>query len=467
MSQVIWDPQTWAEREFGHCVLGDKRRNIRLIKLAKQVAARPDGSTPDQTETWGELKGAYRFFGEEDVTFQAIIAPHCERVRGGCLSGDVKLILNDTTELDYTNLKQTTGLGPIGNGGGNGFFLHSGLMVDAASGHIEGMAGQEIFYRPKKAKKKPAKNTRRRSADRESAVWGRVIERIGSPPPGVKWIHVCDRGADDFEVLLLALHHHCGFVIRASHLNRKVLTTAGEQLHLAEVLEPLPVVGAERVVKVKAKGKNPAREARVALRYTQVQLPEPSVITPWIKEHRPDGPLTVGVVELREISPPKNAQPIRWVLYTNERVTSLAAAERIVSYYERRPTIEDYHKCLKTGCSVERRQYEKAARLERVVGLLSITAVRLLQLRTAARETPDRPAQEVAPSKWIEMLSVVRQAKASASVMTIREFVRHLAGLGGHLGRKCDGEPGWITLWRGYEKLQLLLRGAEAGKKCG
>ena len=35
-----------------------------------------------------------------------------------------------------------------------------------------------------------------------------------------------------------------------------------------------------------------------------------------------------------------------------------------------------------------------------------------------------------------------------------------LRRLGGHLGRKCDGRPGWIKLWRGLEKLLLILRGA-------
>ncbi|MBL8817096.1 MAG: hypothetical protein JNL58_13795, partial [Planctomyces sp.] len=39
---------------------------------------------------------------------------------------------------------------------------------------------------------------------------------------------------------------------------------------------------------------------------------------------------------------------------------------------------------------------------------------------------------------------------------------------GGHLGRKSDGEPGWITVWRGFEKLMLIVRGANlAEKKCG
>ena len=147
-------------------------------------------------------------------------------------------------------------------------------------------------------------------------------------------------------------------------------------------------------------------------------------------------------------------------------MTTIASANKIIEWYERRPTIEDYHKALKTGCGVERRYYETAERLERVTGLLSVVAVRLLQLKTAARETPDRPAVEVAPAQWVELVQIVRKKPANPK-MTIREFLRAIAGLGGHLGRKGDGEPGWITLWRGFEKLMLLARGADAQKNCG
>ena len=191
------------------------------------------------------------------------------------------------------------------------------------------------------------------------------------------------------------------------------------------------------------------------------------MLTPWLREHRPSGPLRLRVVELREVSPPQGATPVRWVLYTTANVADVASANRVIGHYEQRPTIEDYHKCWKTGCRVESRQYATAERLERVAGLLSVVAVRLLQLRTAARETPDAPAEDIAPRAWIEMLRTVRKLPA-AKLVTIRDFVRQLAGLGGHLLRKGDGEPGWITLWRGYEKLQRLLRGADArGRKCG
>ena len=90
-----------------------------------------------------------------------------------------------------------------------------------------------------------------------------------------------------------------------------------------------------------------------------------------------------------------------------------------------------------------------------------------MQLKTAAVETPARPARELVPARWIRLLNITRK-KPSNPEMTIREFVRELAGLGGFLGRKRDGEPGWITLWRGFEKLQLIIRGADAQRnKCG
>ena len=466
MSAIVMEPQRWAEREFGDCDLGDQRRTRRLMKLAVQVAARPDGSTPDQLETWGDLKAADRLFDGDDVSFQAILGPHCRHTRADCRPGDLKLILNDTTELDFTAQRGTSGLGPIGNGSGRGFFVHSGLMVDAATKQTDGMAGQEIFYRPPKGTKKGAKNSRRRDPDRESAVWGRLIDRIGPPPTGVTWRHVCDRGADDYEVFQRALCHGCGFVIRAARLNRKVETLAGRALSLAEFLDELAPRGL-RDIAVKATPRQPGRTARVALRFGELRLPLPTVLTPWLREHRPSGPLRLRVVELREVSPPQGATPVRWVLYTTENVDDVESANRVIGHYEQRPTIEDYHKCWKTGCRVESRQYATAERLERVAGLLSVVAVRLLQLRTAARETPDAPAEDIAPRAWIEMLRTVRKLPA-AKLVTIRDFVRQLAGLGGHLLRKGDGEPGWITLWRGYEKLQLLLRGADArGRKCG
>jgi len=327
-----------------------------------------------------------------------------------------------------------------------------------------------LFYRKPRSTARRHNNSVRRSNDRESVVWGQLIDDIGPPTDGMKWIHVCDRGADDFEVFCRALRQRCGFVIRASRLNRKVFGETEKQvkkLPLAQLLDRLPVRGTSQII-VRPGHNLPGRTAEVELRFRQVLVPVPKVITPWLQEYASGEPLLLWVVELREPSPPKGVTPLRWVLYTSEPVTTVADAQTVISYYERRPTIEDYHKALKTGCHVEHRQYATAARLERVTAVQSILAVRLLQLKTAARETPDRPAHEVAPVRWVEVLKRIRR-KPDSHVMTIREFIRELAGLGGHLLRKGDGEPGWITLWRGLEKLLLILRGADAERrrKCG
>jgi len=43
-----------------------------------------------------------------------------------------------------------------------------------------------------------------------------------------------------------------------------------------------------------------------------------------------------------------------------------------------------------------------------------------------------------------------------------------LGRLGGHQNRKSDGPPGWLTLWRGWNDLHLMVMGARAAglKKC-
>jgi len=461
---MLVEPAAWAEQQFGNCDLGDARRTKRLVKVAMQAAARPDGSTPDQSETWGKCKAVYRLMDCDDVSHANIIGPHCEQTRQSCPVGSVKLILCDTTDVDFG--RSVPGLGPVGNEKNNrGFFLHSGLMRDAATGTINGLAGQELFYRRPKSRKKVHKNTKRLDPNRESVVWGKLIDQIGAPPQGVRWIHVCDRGADDYEVYLRAYLNGCGWVIRAARLNRNVQTVAGDDTTLAALLSSGPVCD-HLEVSVPRQGNRPARTAKVELRYVAFRMPQPSRINEWIREHAPSEPLLMWCVQITETDPPSGAEALTWTLLTSETVLNTSQALQVVESYKKRWGVEEYHKALKTGCHVEERYYQTSERLERVTGLHAILALRLLQMRTLADENPELPAIQIVPKEWIETLAQIR--KQPLTEMTIHQFVRHLAGLGGHLGRKRDGRPGWITLWRGLEKLLLILRGsALARKRCG
>jgi hypothetical protein len=461
MTTVPLNVNQWAKEQFGQCDLGDIRRTSRLVKYAAQAAADPSSSTPKQTESWKDCKAAYRLIDSGDVNFAAITAPHYAATRAR--TEGTWLVISDTTETHFPNAN-VAGLGPTGDGGGRGFLLHSALMVRADGQEIAGLAAQVIRYR-RKVKKETSGAKRLRRKDRESVIWGQVIDQVGSAPQGARFIHVFDRGGDQFELYSRILRTQAGWVGRAAQLKRKIRAPQGTDMKLSAYLEQLPVAGTYTLA-LKANNKQPARQATMEVRFGPVIIPQPKHASDWVKESG-IREIAMWVVEAREINPPQGVQAAQWVLLTSEPVESFDAAWTILEYYEKRWLVEEYHKALKTGCSLEARQYETAKRLEAITGVLSILAVRLVQLKMIARDEPERPADQVVPQKWIVMLQCLRKRTPSAP-WTVREFYREMAKLGGFLGRKSDGEPGWITLWRGFEKLHLCLRGAETyQKKCG
>jgi hypothetical protein len=104
------------------------------------------------------------------------------------------LVIGDTTELDFGPDRDIKGLGPTGNGSGQGFLWHNALLVKAHSGEIVGVAGQTIHYRKKKTSKKRENSARILKRRRQSEVWGTVIDQIDvgkdkprSWPAGSSW----------------------------------------------------------------------------------------------------------------------------------------------------------------------------------------------------------------------------------------------------------------------------------------
>jgi hypothetical protein len=461
MTAVALNVDQWAEEQFGSCDLGDRRRTDRLVRYAAQAAADPSSSTPEQTECWGDCKAAYRLMGCDDMTFQAITTPHHQATRAR--TEGTWLLVSDTTETHFPGM-HVQGLGPTGDGKGRGFLLHSSLMVRPDGHEIVGLAGQVIHYR-RPVKREPGGAQRLRRKNRESVIWSQVIDRIGAAPKGVRFLHIFDRGGDQFELFCRMTRHQTGWVVRAAQLHRWILSPQSNRVKLSDYLDQLPAAG-QYQVDLPANRKQPARKANIEVRFGPVRVPRPKHISDWTRKAG-IREISMWVVEAREIDAPSGIQAARWVLWTSEAVRDFDDAWRVLEHYEKRWLIEEFHKALKTGCRLEERQYETAHRLEAITGILSILAVRLLQLKTVARKEPNRLASEVVPEQWIMMLQRLRRHGPKRS-WSVRDFYRELAKLGGFLGRKSDGEPGWMTLWRGFEKLHLCLRGADAlQRKCG
>ena len=205
---------------------------------------------------------------------------------------------------------------------------------------------------------------------------------------------------------------------------------------------------------------NRRRTAKIEVRFGMLEVPPPKQKSPYVKRVCRT-PIRMWVVWVREVNAPKGVDPIEWVLLTSLPITSFDDAWQVITYYERRWLIEEWHKALKSGCRVTESQLKSKGRLEALVGLLSVVSVRLVQLKTAARTDPDRPAREMIPLRWIRLLCAARKNLRNNASLTVGQFYRELAKLGGFIGRKSDGDPGWITIWRGWYKLHMMLRGAE------
>lgn len=453
------EPELWSELEFGACELGDLRRTQRLIRYARQMAEKPDASTPQQTECWSDCKAAYRLFECPEVTFEAVTAAHYQRTLQ--LPCGKYLVISDTTELDYGYKSKRQGLGPLTANHRRGFFLHSALVVEPETRHVMGMGAQELWARTE-GKRKRVHRVNCRKRPNESEVWGRVIDCVERTDDDVQFVHVCDRGADNFDVFAHLHIKRDSWVIRAAQLTRKVRTADNILVKLDNVMTSALLLGTYKVY-VSANRNQIARWAQVEVRATSVTLVRPREgATAFVIDHEIQE-VPTNVVQVQEIDPPANTTPLRWVLYSRESVSSFNACLRVVGYYEQRPVVEEYHQCLKTGLQIEERQYESAATLKPVIGVICVQAVRLLQLRDIARQAPETPARKLVPPEWLEVLGQV--LRNPRPLKTVRDFMRGVASLGGFLGRKSDGEPGWKTIWRGLKILLVALRGYRAARK--
>jgi hypothetical protein len=454
------DPVSWAEQQWSTTALGDARRTRRAVQLGAALAACPEAHLPQQTGSWHELKAAYRLLNQPDVTHTALSEPHWQATRQQAQQSHTVLFVQDTSELDFTAHRQTTGLGWIGNTGGRGFLLHSCLAVrPTAVPEILGLAAQQVWTRHEVKKGTETRATRAKRR-KESDVWAEIVEMIGPAAPDQYWVSVSDRASDIFSFVRRARAQSWHGLWRVGQ-NRLVLTGSGRVVKLLGWVRRLPAQ-TETVLELRGRAEQPPRMVRLQVAWSAVDL-----CPPRNGPERRQAPVSGWCVRCWEAGRRKNA--LEWILFTTVPVTDAATALERMEWYRLRWVVEEYHKALKTGCALEQRQLQSAQGLRALLGLLAIVAVRLLQLRTLARTAPDTPASQVVEPELLE--TVIRLRGGSANQMTADQFWRAVAGLGGFLGRKGDGNPGWQTLWRGWQRLQDLCwrprDGPVPGNNCG
>ena len=175
----------------------------------------------------------------DEVTFEAVAECHWQPVRQ--TPPGVPLLISETTDIHHFTHQATTGLGMLGDGQGRGMPWHSGLVVEAATGVVAGLAAAKVFYR--QPSRKQETRTQRLNRTRESSLWGDVVDTAGSPPAGSQWVPVFDRGGDNFEALCHIVTQQCDGVIRASQRKRRVRLDSGESVALDQAIQTASRVG--------------------------------------------------------------------------------------------------------------------------------------------------------------------------------------------------------------------------------
>ncbi len=357
------------------------------------------------------------------------------------------MLIQDTTEVDYSHHPKTAGLGPIGNGDGRGYLLQTVLAVVPEPRQVLGLAAQEPFLRQPQPKGQTC--SQRRARPRESQIWSRMVEAVGPPPTGSTWVHVGDRYSDIFDFLEACCQQRCDFLVRVAQ-DRRIEVEPGQVESLLSRVRGLPGAD-ERELELPARPKQPARTARVTVSFQAATLHPPA-------HSRRKPRLQVCLIRVWEPNPPPEvSEPLEWILVTSVPTPTMRAAWERAAWYRCRWLAEDYHQCLKTGCRLEQRQLQSYAALVRLLGFLALIAVRLLQLREIARLAPERLAREVLPANLVRV--VAHLAAVLVEDLTLGTFWRTVAQRGGHQGRKGDGLPGWKTIWRGWLEVQQLLEG--------
>jgi len=436
-------------QELGGAQLGDARRSRRLAQIVERVAERPDASFPASSRNDAELEAVYRFLGNDYVTPTAILEPHfCASIARATSHTDV-LVVHDTTYFSFEGERE--GLGRV-HRKDRGFWAHFALAI-GIDREAFGVVGLRYGTRVGPSKWSGSRRIVTDDGPSEAERWPALVDDTAARFGPGRVVHVMDREADWFELLEHSRERGERFVIRLTH--DRLVGDGGrvsDLLAKAETLATREVELSERAEgdSARKRSKHPARKRRVA----QLHV---SAVSTTLRSSKSDGMLQLNVVRVQEASAPEGCAPVVWNLVTTEPVDTAQDVLRVVDAYRARWVIEEFFKALKTGCAFEKRQLESYAALLNALAVLAPIAWSLLRLRDLGRRDLQQSGRALLGPRLLAILVRIARRPMPADP-TARDVMYAIAGLAGHLPR--NGDPGWITLGRGYERLLEVAHAA-------
>jgi len=440
---------SWQEVEYASYSPRDIRLKKRVIELSTDFYKHPEANIPQACGSRAKTKAAYRFLEHSDIDLDNMLDPHYQATQLRIKKEKVVLGIQDTTSLNYSGHANDE-LGALArkSTGAHGIILHDTLAL-TPEGVPLGLIDIQTWCR----KKERGLRDKRKIAieDKESIKWLKSYDALKNVQKVCKntlCVSVGDRESDVFDLFEHVRKEDSDphLLIRASR--NRCLEEKGE--HLWDTLKNQLIAGQVEITVPRKPGKK-QRTATLSIQYKQVEIRATNGRKTTVK---------LWAVFGNELAPPEGETPISWMLLTTLPVLSFDDAEEKLKWYVIRWQIEVYHKIIKTGCGVERRQLNNLKKLEACIAIDLVVAWRIFFLTKYSREYPNEPCTiNFEDDEWQALYIFVNQTQnLPKTPPSIKEAVHMLASMGGFLGRKSDGHPGPITIRRGLTQLSTIIK---------
>jgi Transposase DDE domain len=401
-------------------------------------------------------KAFWRFLHNERVSEAAVIAAAREHLLPQ-VAGRRVLAIQDTSEINFSRQKRRkASFGRGGNGTDPAFFIHPVLAVDGDTGVILGLADVQLWERHEPA---PCDGRRRKTADKLSQRWLAGAEAAaGLRAAGAAAVTVVADREGDLYAAFAARPPEIELLVRAQTDRR--LEDDG---YLFAHLDRLPV--AERLtLELPAIPGRAARSATLALRFAPVRLRRPRHSA---DRHLPAS-LTLYALDVREINPPAQLEPVHWRLLSSAPIENLTQAHQAIADYRCRWQIEQLFRTLKSqGLDIEESQIENPQPLRKLAIAALRAAVVCMQLVQARDGRDNRPAAASFTSDHIAVLEAIAPTVDGRTERLRNPFQSRslpwaawiIARLGAWNGARNAKPPGPITMHRGLQCFHAIARG--------
>jgi len=446
----------WVQNELGNIELGDKRLNKRILQIVTCLCDNLGSSIVCALPDFSSVTGAYRLLKNPKTDYKKILKEHNLQTIKRMESIDDSqpiLAIQDTTYIDLSSKTIADNLGFIGNLSSKGFIAHITILTTSDNVML-GVLFSKIWTRPVPEEAMTnAKRNKLPVEDKESYKWIESFsftDQIAQEFPNKQIINIGDRDSDMFELFKVATKQDASakLVIRANY-DRKIMTEENKGYNNlwdelikeeAKIKYPIHLPGTE---------KREARDTVLEIKSKSVRILPPKAF----KEH---ANIEINAVMVREVNANiLEADKVEWMLLTTLPIDTADQIKNVVENYKSRWLIEVYFRLLKSVCKVENHNFSEINTYLACISIKIICAWRVMYMMKICKTYPDTNPDNVFSKDEQEIIKKVNKKK---SLKSAREYIRALASLGGFLGRKSDGEPGYVYISQGLVALSFMKK---------